>query len=238
VKLPAVTARRLLALLAPPLCAACGAAAGDAEPLCGSCRRALRWLGPRPAELAGVRVWAPVAYEGPARDLVRALKFGGAWRAAETMAAQIAANASPELLGDRPGRFDARYTGLRSTSCSAEGAPALVPVPLHPRRRRRRGYDQAALLARALGERTGIPVCACLERAGSAGAQVGRGRSERLAGPPGEVRLRAGSTVPPHALLVDDVATTGGTLAACAAVLRAAGCAELAALAYARTPGR
>jgi predicted amidophosphoribosyltransferase len=188
------------------------------EPLCGGCRRRLRWLGSEPVSVAGVRAWAPVAYEGPARDLVRALKFGGAWRAAETMAAQIAANAPAGLLGGPP--------------------PALVPVPLHPRRLRRRGYDQAALLARALAERTGLALAACLERRGSAGAQVGRGRAERLAGPPGEVRLRAGGQAPPRAVLVDDVVTTGGTLSACAAALRTAGTYGVAAVAYARTPGR
>jgi predicted amidophosphoribosyltransferase len=219
----------LLAPLAPPLCAACGAAAGRSEPLCGACRRALRWLGPEPVEVAGLRVWAPVAYDGPARDLVRALKFHGAWRAAETMAAQITANAPAALLG----------VGTPPGEAPPPGEPpALVPVPLHPRRLRRRGYDQAGLLARALAERTGLALAECLERRGSAGAQVGRGRAERLAGPPGEVGVRPGTGVPRRALLVDDVVTTGGTLSACAAALRTAGTEGVAAVAYARTPGR
>jgi predicted amidophosphoribosyltransferase len=218
----------LLAPLAPRLCVACGAGAGAAEPLCGRCRARLHRLGPSPVAAAGVRVWAPVAYEGPARALVRALKFGGAWAAAEAMAAQIAA-------GNACGRGNPPHRWIRSTSCRA-GPPVLVPVPLHPRRLRRRGYDQAALLARALAERTGLAVSACLARGGSAGAQVGRGRAERLAGPPGEIRVAA--AVPRRALLVDDVVTTGGTLAACAAARRAAGAREVAAVAYARTPGR
>ncbi|HEX8743112.1 MAG TPA: hypothetical protein VF712_08250 [Thermoleophilaceae bacterium] len=205
----------LLAPLAPPLCAGCGGVAGPAEPLCGACRSALTWLGPGFATAAAMTVWAPVAYEGPARGLVRALKFGGAWRAADTMAAQIAANAPAALLGP---------------------PTVLVPVPLHPRRLRRRGYDQALLLAGALAERTGLELRRCLARAGSAGAQVGRGRSERLAGPPGTIRAVAAA--PQRALLVDDVVTTGGTLAACAAVLRATGAGEVRAVAYARTPGR
>jgi predicted amidophosphoribosyltransferase len=152
---------------------------------------------------------------------VRALKFGGAWRAAETMAAQIAAN-SPTS-----------YPGL---ACRGESRTHLVPVPLHPRRERRRGYDQALLLARALSERTGLQVSECLARSGSSGAQVGRGRADRLGGPPGSIH--ACGPVPRGALLVDDVVTTGGTLAACAAALSAAGAVELAAVAYARTPGR
>jgi predicted amidophosphoribosyltransferase len=197
---------RLLSLLAPPLCAACGAAG---EPLCGRCRRRLTWLGPLPVDAQGVRAWAPVAYTGPARDLVRALKFGGARGVAETMAAQMAANAPAELL--------------RGT---------LVPVPLHPARLRRRGYDQAALLAEALAARTGLPLTRCLERRGSAAAQVGRTRAERITGPPGVIET-AGE-VPREVLLVDDVLTTGATLASCARAVEG----SAMAITYARTPGR
>jgi ComF family protein len=207
--------RALASLIAPPLCAACGRAAAGSEPLCGPCRRELRWL-PGPAELAGVRVWAPVAYEGPARALVRALKFRGALLAADAMAAQIAATAPPGAL-DR-GR--------------------LVPVPLHPRRLRRRGFNQAERLASALAARTGLRVLDCLGRTGSALTQVGRDRASRLTGVAGSFTVSDPAGAPARAILVDDVATTGATLAACAAVLRAAGAAQVAAVAYARTPGR
>lgn len=198
----------------PPLCWGCGGVARLREPLCAACRRLLRRLAPDPVVLAGVRTWAPVAYAGPARDLVRALKFRGAAAVADTMAAQIAANAPAELL--------------------ARGA--LVPVPLHPRRLRRRGYNQAALIAGALAGRTGLDVADCLARSGPAVTQVGRDRRERRAGLAGRVRARG--PVTERALLVDDVATTGATLAACAAALRAAGAVEVAALAFARTIGR
>lgn len=166
-------------------------------------------------------MWAPVAYEGPARSLVRALKYGGAWRAAELMAAQIVANLPPSWVNHLFG---------------GQGRTVLVPVPLHPRRERRRGYDQASLIAKAVGERTDLEVRPCLARSGHAGAQVGRGRAERLAGPPGEIV--ATREPPRRVLLVDDVVTTGGTLAACAGALRAAGAHEVSGLAYARTPGR
>lgn len=207
---------RLLSPLAPPLCAGCSGWAGRAEPLCGDCRARLRWLPREPAFLGAVPLWAPVAYDGPARALVRALKFRGAAGAAALMAAQIAANVPAALLQ----------------------ADAFVPVPAHPARRRRRGFDQAELLACELAARTGLPVAACLERRGSAVTQVGRGRAERIAGVAGSLGPRAGAAVPAAALLVDDVATTGGTLSACAAALRAAGARRVAALAYARTPGR
>jgi ComF family protein len=209
---------RLLALVAPPLCLACGSACRVHDPLCACCRRRLQWLEADQARGAGVETWAAVSYEGPARALVRALKFGGAVRLVDAMAAQMAANAPPGLLA---------------------GA-ALVPVPIHRVRRRRRGFNQAEELARALAARTGLPVSDCLERPGASAraAQVGRGRSDRLVAPAGSVRLHRGAAVPLRALLVDDVVTTGATLAACAAALRAEGVREVRAIAYARTPGR
>ena len=183
------------------------------EPLCGGCRRLLRRLGPEPMPLSGVRVWAPVAYAGPARALVRALKFRSATAVADAMAAQIAVNAPASMLDG-----------------------ALVPVPLHARRLRRRGYNQAALIADALAQRTGLELAGCLGRAGSAATQVGRDRRQRRLGPAGSIELRAAA--PGRVVLVDDVATTGATLAACAAVLQAAGSIEVAALVFARTIGR
>lgn len=200
----------VVAFLAPPLCWGCRATVRSGAPLCPRCRRALRWLGPEPARVAGVEVWAPVAYEGPARDLVRALKFRSATGVADAMAAPIAAGAPAAL--------------------SAPGA-TLVPVPLHPARRRHRGFDQASLLARALGRRVGLPVSRCLVRRGPASSQVGRGRAERMVALEGVVDL-AGE-VPAQPVLVDDVITTGATVAACSRVLGGA-----PAIAYARTPGR
>jgi predicted amidophosphoribosyltransferase len=181
--------------------------------LCGGCRRALVFLSRDPVVLAGVRAWAPVAYEGPGRDLVRALKFRGALALGDEMAALAVASAPRELLRG-----------------------VLVPVPLHPVRLRRRGFNQAAVLAEAIARRTALPVSDCLRRRGPGPPQVGRGRGARLAGPAGSIEPRA--PAPATAVLVDDVVTTGATLAACAAALREAGAKEVAALAFARTPGR
>ncbi|MEA2388130.1 MAG: hypothetical protein QOG41_903 [Thermoleophilaceae bacterium] len=207
--------RSLATLLAPPVCAGCGGHAGGAEPLCAACRRELRWL-TGTTEAGGVAVFAPLAYEGPARAMVRALKFRGATLAAGAMAAQIAAAAPAGVL----------HRG------------ALVPVPLHPRRLRRRGFNQAERLATALGLRTGLGVRDCLCRRGAARTQVGRDRTERLEGVHGTVAVVPGAELPRRAILVDDVVTTGATLAACAAALHATGVADVVAVAYARTPGR
>src|SRR3954468_585631 len=136
------------ALVAPPGCVACRApTASPHERLCPACSQALPWLrrgcprcglpahrarGCPAAAAAFPQAWAPVAYEGVARDLVAALKFRGALPVADLMAAHMAANLPPPR---------------RSESA------ALVPVPALPSRRRRRGFDPAAVLATALGRR-------------------------------------------------------------------------------------
>jgi ComF family protein len=203
----------IAALLAPPLCWSCGGHAHRNRALCPACRRGLVFLPREPVVLSGVRVWAPVAYEGPARDLVRALKFRGALSLAREMAALAVASAPRDLLRG-----------------------ALVPVPLHPVRQRRRGFNQAEVLAEAIAHVSALTVSDCLRRRGPGPPQVGRSRGARLTGPAGSIEARA--RVPPAALVVDDVVTTGATLAACATALRRAGTAELAAIAFARTPGR
>src|SRR5687767_7075484 len=127
---------RLVDLLAPPACAACGAPLPrDGPVLCPPCVCALPWLGrgcPRcalpahrgracPARRAAFdRAWAPLGYAGPAAAVVRGLKFRGRLALADAMAAAIAARLPAELRG-----------------------PALVPVPPQRARARRRGYDSA-----------------------------------------------------------------------------------------------
>ena len=201
-----------MSLLAPPLCTACRLPARSGAVICPACTGALEHLGPAPVPLGGLDVWAPVAYEGPARALVRHLKFHGATAPARHMAAAIVAGAPAGLL-----------------------AHPLVAVPSPAPRRRRRGFCHAALLAEAVSARTGLPVLPLLERAGATGRQVGRARSQRLRTPP---RFRAAATGRGGVVLVDDVVTTGATLAACARALRQKGWRCEHAVAYARTPVR
>jgi predicted amidophosphoribosyltransferase len=143
-------------------------------------------------------------YSGAARNLIHALKF----KQRHSAVAPIAAAMAPLV----PAHV------------------ALVPVPAAPWRRRMRGLDPAEEIALALGRGAGLPVALCLRR-GRGPRQVGRIRSDRLNDPP---RVRRNGPVPATAVLVDDVFTTGATLAACADAL---GEACLGAVVFARALG-
>ena len=229
----------LVDLLAPPLCAACRRPAHAR--ICGECLRGLPWLRghrcprcalPRhrsgcPAAAAAFdRAWAPLAYEGTARELVRALKFRAALPVADLMAAHMAANLPADLRAPPQGRG-------RASSAAPAAAFALVPVPPHRGRLRRRGFDPAALLAAGLAERAGLPLSACLRRADRGRRQVGAGRVQRRSA--GRFAAVATAAPPRAAVLVDDVHTTGATLDACARALKERGAEWVGAATYVRT---
>jgi ComF family protein len=171
---------------------------------CGFCRD---W----PPELA----WAGSAVrmeDGPARELVHALKYGG-WRPAAHPMAEVMARG----LGQR-----------------LMGTDILVPVPLGRARLRDRGYNQAAVLAAALGRLLGIEVAdGALSRTRETRSQTSLGPAERwrnVRGAFASTRGLAGARV----AVVDDVLTTGATLAACAAAVAAGGAKEAGAATFAR----
>jgi predicted amidophosphoribosyltransferase len=113
---------------------------------------------------------------------------------------------------------------------AGESPDGVVPVPPGPWRWRWRGFDPAEEIAIAVAENTGLAFSPCLRR-GRGRRQVGRRRWQRLADPPLVWTIAA---APPNALLVDDVWTTGATLAACARALRAGGSRRVVALTLAR----
>jgi ComF family protein len=176
-------------------------------PRCGACRA-------RRAPYAYARAAAP--FGDVVREALHALKFGGK-RAMAVPLGDLLAEAGATLLPAGP-------------------ADLLVPVPLHPRRQRERGFNQAALLAERVGRVWGRPVMAsALVRTMATPPQTelsGEARRRNVRGAFAVVRPRqvAGRRV----LLIDDVMTTGATVEACAAPLRGAGAAEVGVLTVAR----
>ena len=200
---------RLLDAIVPPLCLTCRGRAG-AGWLCRACTRELeRAPPPPPLRIDAVdRAKAAHRYEGVARELVAALKFGRLIGAADVAAAALVNLLPP-------------------------GAEAVVvPVPASEWRSRARGFDPASEIARALVARAPMAIAQPLARIDH-GRQRGRSREDRQGSPP---RFRLTAEAPSAVLLIDDVTTTGATLAACAERLREGGSEEVDALAFAAAP--
>lgn len=229
--------------LVAPCCAACGLATDRCGSLCAGCTRDLPALQnpcPRcglPAAGTGLagdagdgagctgahdpavhRTLAACAYAFPLDALVQQLKFGGRLPLARPLG---------RLLADAV----RRETGLR------DGNPlpaALLPVPLHPARERQRGFNQAEAIARVVATEMRIPLLAdAVRRRRDTPAQSGLDLAARRRNLQGAFTVRG--PLPAHVALVDDVITTGSTMAALATVLRRRGVARVEAWAVART---
>jgi predicted amidophosphoribosyltransferase len=122
-------------------------------------------------------------------------------------------------------------TMVDAAAAAGLAAPVVTWAPTTRRRRRARGFDPAEILARAVARRFAVPCVPLLDRRPGP-PQTGLAAAARLVGP----RFVARRAGPSRVLVVDDVATTGATLAAAAAALRATGTLHVLAITAARTP--
>lgn len=233
-------AAELLALAYPPACAACGDLLEEDAPFCPPCALATEPV-PLPgcprcsepvevAELCGrcrfrpppfLAARAAFVHIGPLARAIHRFKYEGHSALALPLARALATEAAPWL------------EALQRT----EPRPVLVPVPLHRGRLLRRGYDQAALLTRALARATGFSLRpGLLRRIRATRRQVGLTEAERT-----ENLHRAFAVTGPlpdsPVLLVDDVLTTGATARAASDALREVGARTVYVLTLARAVG-
>jgi len=191
---------RLIVRVEPPQCTTCGHPFyGElaGERMCRHCETLV------PVFREGRTV---VLLKGPARALVHELKY----------------RRGPHVLAD----METLARGSRPVMEFIRGA-TLVPVPLHPRKFRQRGYNQAELLATALARAAGggTTVNPLLRRVVNTASQTRFDRETRRENLKNAFALARNATIIPesHLILVDDVFTTGSTLNSCAGVLRRAG---------------
>ncbi len=196
-------------LICSPLCKTCGVpflTAGD-DHLCGVCIT-------EPPRFTAAR--AAALFDGPVRDLIHRLKYNGRVQLCRPLGL---------LTGQQLGAF-----------AEAASADLVIPVPLHVKRLRQRGFNQAVLLGEILAGLWRLPLSrANLQRIRWTEPQVNLSAAERVANVRGafavsEPALLKGKRI----ILVDDVFTTGSTVTECARVLLKAGAAEVSVVTIAR----
>jgi ComF family protein len=203
------------------LCAACAAEIPRNTVCCARCALPLE----TPAALCGRCVrreppwdaaWAPFRYEWPLAQLESRFKFGGDLAAGRTLAWLWAGSPRPVELPQ-----------------------SIIPVPLHRARLRRRGYNQVLELAKPLAKHFGVQLRRdVLQRSRSTGAQTELNAVQRRRNVRGAFVARFDDEIPAHIAVLDDVCTTGATLAECARVLKRAGIERVDVWALARAPAR
>jgi len=196
--------------LSPPLCPRCGrgfASAADRDHLCSECLTEERFF---------TRARAVCIYEGLIVEAISRFKYGRVARLARPLGGFLADYQDPDFT----------FSGL----------DLVVPVPLHPKRLRERGFNQSLLLARRLGLRHSLPLdITALCRARPTQPQTQLSGSERQTNVRGAFEVRKPEAVAKkRVLLIDDVFTTGATVRECAKVLLHAGAQQVDVLTLAR----
>lgn len=202
-----VACRRELQVVARPICTRCGQPGDETSDICAHCEA---W----PAKIGSVR--AAFEFGGPLRDAIHRYKYQSEYARA-------------------PSLSDILVEALERSEFEDHTTWDLIAfVPLHPRRRRQRGFDQSHLLANGLAERIGLPSISHLIRSVDTPTQVGRGAAERQLNVRDAFDWRGQRLDGARILIVDDVITTGSTMIAAALPLIHAGADRVDGLAVAR----
>jgi ComF family protein len=223
-------------LVCPERCAGCDAFVDARDLFCPRCRGAIRPLGPPECARCG-RSQSVADHCRPCLAADSPVRMARAFAAYDRdFDANPVASAIASFKYGGARRLGRRFAAVLLTRVPDPGIDVVVPVPLHPRRLRERGFNQSAVLARHLGRRLGRPIALqALVRARDTPSQVGLGTEARARNVAEAFAVRdpthvAGRTV----LVIDDVWTSGATARAVGSALRAAGATAVDVLTIAR----
>lgn len=190
--------------LAEPICLSCGRVTAVTTSTCSVCQQ-------RPLPLTTIR--AATIFDGPIPDMIHQLKYNGMFGLAGILA-QLMVDAWPKWQ---------------------HPVDLVIPIPLHPSRYKARGYNQSEKLAAAFCQQTNLQIgTSALKRIRHTRPQVGLDAAERLENMQNAFQADSSLVAGKRVLLVDDVCTTGATLAAAAEALLAAGATAVSAYCLAR----
>jgi ComF family protein len=206
----------------PPGCAACGDGLKNEGPFCDACAEQVRLFNnpihsqPEASAQSCESAKALVVYGGPVGQAVRGFKYNRRLAAGASLAHWLARETPPEWLS---------------------GIDLIAPVPLHPRRLLKRGFNQAVLLFKTLAQKNNIPLAYnLLTRLRNTRPQVDLSPQERKSNVAGAFGvLKPGQALRRKVLVVDDVYTTGATVSECSLALKLADADEVRVLTLART---
>ena len=236
---PRAAVRAFFSLIYPPCCEGCGETVSHPHYLCARCAAGAVRIEPPFCEVCSEPFQGAIdgtftcsncagrnfhfacavsrySGEGVVRDFIHRFKYFREYHLRHPLAAWAA-------------------EALEDPRIRAQAVDALVPVPLFRARERGREFNQAAVIARMVGRKAGLPVSDCLLRTRNTTSQVAYDRKKRMENLRNAFRMRQSSVVRDlHLVLVDDVLTTGSTLDECAGVLIKAGAASVRAVTVAR----
>ncbi len=179
----------------PPRCEVCSRSGN--EPLCADCLKKIKFMKPH------LGIYSVSTYDGVLRDAIHRFKFNRRKKLAEAL-----------------GMLMVQYIG-QTQALNLKEIDAIVPVPLCRKRMRERGFNQAELLARTINRYYEVPVIPVLERVKETKPQFDLNRQARFKNMAGAFRVREPAMLADkRVLLLDDIYTTGATIAECSRALK------------------
>jgi ComF family protein len=221
-----------LDLIFPPRCTFCDSFSRD--PICSKCKDSVRFISPPFCNICGIPFRSEAVSNHTCGECMKKRRYFS-WARGVLVYNDVSANAIQRFKYGRDTTYSKALGSIISSYPDLEGFDVIIPVPLHVRRLRERGFNQSLLLAKEVGKRCRIPVDPfALKRIRWTEPQVNLSGKDRKINVKGAFKVH-GDLKGKRVLLVDDVYTTGATVGECSKVLKKSGAKDVCILTLART---